>query len=152
VLPVRHLLGGVPDLARQQTVSEKRDDRHLLGAEGQGAQERRPLAVPQLRRLLDALPAAGQAGDVLAAIRAQAIIEYSRPRWLAEAVNDPKKLPILIAIPVFLFLVVGTLTGLLNFRPDLSGGIATTSSSRPGWWTCTWCRRRSSPWPCSLWG
>jgi quinone-modifying oxidoreductase subunit QmoC len=69
-------------------------------------------------------PRQAKPADVLAAIRAQAIIEYSRPRWLAEAVNDPKKLPILIAIPVFLFLVVGTLTGLLNFRPDLSGGIA----------------------------
>lgn len=69
-------------------------------------------------------PRQAKPADVLAAIRAQAIIEYSRPRWLAEAVNDPKKLPILIAIPVFLFLVLGTLTGLLNFRPDLSGGIA----------------------------
>ncbi len=69
-------------------------------------------------------PRQAKPGDVLAAIRAQAIIEYSRPRWLAEAVNDPKKLPILIAIPVFLFLVVGSITGLLNFRPDLSGGIA----------------------------
>ena len=69
-------------------------------------------------------PRQAKPADVLAAIRAQAIIEYSRPRWLAEAVNDPKKLPILIAIPTFLFLVVGTLTGLLNFRPDLSGGIA----------------------------
>lgn len=69
-------------------------------------------------------PRQAKPADVLAAIRAQAIIEYSRPRWLAEAVNDPKKLPILIAIPVFLFLVVGSITGLLNFRPDLSGGIA----------------------------
>jgi quinone-modifying oxidoreductase subunit QmoC len=69
-------------------------------------------------------PRQAKPADVLAAIRAQTIIEYSRPRWLAEAVNDPKKLPILIAIPVFLFLVVGSITGLLNFRPDLSGGIA----------------------------
>ncbi len=69
-------------------------------------------------------PRQAKPGDVLAAIRAMAIAEYSRPRWLAEAVNDPKKLPILIAIPVFLFLVVGSITGLLNFRPDLSGGIA----------------------------
>jgi quinone-modifying oxidoreductase subunit QmoC len=69
-------------------------------------------------------PRTAKPADVLAAIRAQAIIDYSRPRWLAEAVNDPRKLPILIAIPVFLFLVVGSITGLLNFRPDLSGGIA----------------------------
>jgi quinone-modifying oxidoreductase, subunit QmoC len=69
-------------------------------------------------------PRKAKPADVLAAIRAQAIAEYSRPRWLAEAVNDPKKLPILIAIPVALFLVVGSITGLLNFKPDLSGGIA----------------------------
>ena len=69
-------------------------------------------------------PRKAKPADVLAAIRAQAIVEYSRPRWLAEAVNDPKKLPILIAIPVALFLVVGSITGLLNFKPDLSGGIA----------------------------
>ncbi len=61
---------------------------------------------------------------MLAAVRAQAITEYSRPQWLAKAVNDPKQLPILIAIPAVLFLVVGTITGLLNFKPDLSGGIA----------------------------
>jgi quinone-modifying oxidoreductase subunit QmoC len=69
-------------------------------------------------------PRQAKPGDVLGAVRAQAILEYSRPRWLARAVNDPKQLPILIAIPAILFLVVGSLTGLLNFRPDLSGGIA----------------------------
>jgi quinone-modifying oxidoreductase subunit QmoC len=69
-------------------------------------------------------PRKAKPADVLAAVRAQAILEYSKPRWLAEAVNDPKKLPILIAIPTVLFLVVGTITGLLHFKPDLSGGIA----------------------------
>jgi quinone-modifying oxidoreductase subunit QmoC len=69
-------------------------------------------------------PRQAKPGDVLAAVRAQAITEYSRPLWLAKAVNDPKQLPILIAIPTVLFLVVGTITGLLNFKPDLSGGIA----------------------------
>jgi quinone-modifying oxidoreductase subunit QmoC len=69
-------------------------------------------------------PRKAKPADVLGAIRAQAIMEYSRPRWLAKAVNDPKQLPILIAIPAVLFLVVGTVTGLLNFKPDLSGGIA----------------------------
>jgi quinone-modifying oxidoreductase subunit QmoC len=42
---------------------------------------------------------------------------------LARAMKDPKKLPILLAIPAVLFLIVGTVTGLLNFTPDLSGGI-----------------------------
>jgi quinone-modifying oxidoreductase subunit QmoC len=69
-------------------------------------------------------PRKAKPADVLAAIRAQAIVEYSQPRWLAKAVNDPKQLPILVAIPTLLFLIVGTVTGLLNFKPDLSGGIA----------------------------
>ena len=34
----------------------------------------------------------------------------------ARAVNDPKKLPILLAIPVLLFFVVGFLTGLLDLN------------------------------------
>ena len=46
------------------------------------------------------------------------------PKWLAKAINDPKKLPILAAIPAVLFLVIGTITGLLDFTPDLSDGIA----------------------------
>ncbi len=32
-------------------------------------------------------------------------------------VNDPKKLPILLAIPAVLFLVIGLITGLLDFTP-----------------------------------
>ncbi len=69
-------------------------------------------------------PREAKPGDVLTAVRAYAIQEYARPKWLAQAVNDPKKLPILAAIPAVLFLVVGSITGLLNFSPDLSGGIA----------------------------
>jgi quinone-modifying oxidoreductase subunit QmoC len=68
-------------------------------------------------------PREAKPGDVLAAIRAYAITEYAKPKWLAKAVNDPKKLPVLTAIPVVLFLVIGTITGLLDFTPDLSGGI-----------------------------
>jgi quinone-modifying oxidoreductase subunit QmoC len=68
-------------------------------------------------------PREAKPGDVLAAIRTYAITEYAKPKWLAKAVNDPKKLPLLTAIPVVLFLVIGTITGLLDFTPDLSGGI-----------------------------
>ena len=68
-------------------------------------------------------PREAKPGDVLAAIRTYAIGEYARPRWLAKALKDPKKLPILLAIPAVLFLVVGTITGLLDFTPDLSEGI-----------------------------
>ena len=68
-------------------------------------------------------PREAKPGDVLAALRAYTISEYARPKALAKALKDPKKLPILLAIPVVLFLVVGTITGLLDFTPDTSTGI-----------------------------
>jgi quinone-modifying oxidoreductase subunit QmoC len=68
-------------------------------------------------------PREAKPGDVLAAVRSYTISEYARPKWLARALKDPKKLPILMAIPAILFLVVGTITGLLDFTPDLSEGI-----------------------------
>jgi quinone-modifying oxidoreductase subunit QmoC len=63
-------------------------------------------------------PREAKPGDVLAAVRSYAIAEYATPKALAKAVNDPKKLPILLAIPVVLFLVLGLITGLLDFTPD----------------------------------
>jgi len=68
-------------------------------------------------------PREAKPGDVLAAVRSYAISEYARPKALAKALKDPKKLPVLLAIPVVLFLVVGTITGLLDFTPDTSAGI-----------------------------
>jgi len=62
-------------------------------------------------------PRGAKPGDVLAAIRSYAVSEYSKPKIMADAVNDPKKLPILLAIPVLLFIVVGLITGLLDFTP-----------------------------------
>jgi quinone-modifying oxidoreductase subunit QmoC len=68
-------------------------------------------------------PREAKPGDVLAALRSYTIEEYAQPKVLARAMKDPKKLPILLAIPAILFLVVGTITGLLDFTPDLSEGI-----------------------------
>ncbi len=68
-------------------------------------------------------PREAKPGDVLAAVRTYAIEEYAQPKVLARALKDPKKLPILVAIPAILFLVVGSITGLLDFTPDLSEGI-----------------------------
>ena len=68
-------------------------------------------------------PREAKPGNVLAAVRSYAIEEYSRPKALAQAMKDPKKLPILLAIPALLFLVVGLITGLLDFTPDMSEGI-----------------------------
>lgn len=61
----------------------------------------------------DLCPRGAAPGDVLAAVRSAAITEYATPKALAKAVNDPKKLPILIAIPavwIAIFAVI-TMTG-----------------------------------------
>jgi quinone-modifying oxidoreductase subunit QmoC len=68
-------------------------------------------------------PREAKPADVLAAVRSYAVENYAQPKVLARALKDPKKLPILLAIPAVLFLVVGTITGLLDFTPDLSEGV-----------------------------
>ena len=68
-------------------------------------------------------PREAKPGDVLAAVRSYTIEASAQPRALARAMKDPKKLPILLAIPAILFLVLGTITGLMDFSPDMSEGI-----------------------------
>jgi quinone-modifying oxidoreductase, subunit QmoC len=69
-------------------------------------------------------PRKAKPADVLAAIRAQAIAEYSRPKALANALNNPMLLPILLLVPAVYILVMGTLMGkifnfqFLNFSPE----------------------------------
>ncbi len=62
-------------------------------------------------------PRGAKPGDVLGAVRAYAISEYAVPKALAKAVNDPKKLPVLLGIPVIVFIILGLITGLLDFTP-----------------------------------
>jgi quinone-modifying oxidoreductase, subunit QmoC len=62
-------------------------------------------------------PREAKPGDVLAAIRAYAIADYAAPKAIGKMVNDPKKLPLLLAVPVVIFLFLGLVTGLLNFNP-----------------------------------
>jgi quinone-modifying oxidoreductase subunit QmoC len=68
-------------------------------------------------------PRGAAPGDVLAAVRSYAIQAYAVPKKLGALVNDPKKLPILLAIPAVLFLVVGLVLKMfgvnwLNFSPS----------------------------------
>ena len=68
-------------------------------------------------------PRGARPGDVLAAVRSVAINEYSISKKIGEMVNDPKKLPLLFAIPALLFLVLGLalkMVGIdwLNFAPS----------------------------------
>jgi len=64
-------------------------------------------------------PRGAKPGEVLGAVRSYAISEYAVPKAVGKAVNDPKKLPILMAIPVVVFIVLGLITGLLDFSPAL---------------------------------
>jgi quinone-modifying oxidoreductase subunit QmoC len=69
-------------------------------------------------------PRKAKPGDVLAAIRAQAISEYSGPKVLANALNDPKMLPVLLLVPAVYIIVMGTIMAkifnfqFLNFSPE----------------------------------
>ncbi|MFO7930144.1 MAG: quinone-interacting membrane-bound oxidoreductase complex subunit QmoC [Desulfosalsimonas sp.] len=67
-------------------------------------------------------PRGAKPGDVMAAIRMKAIEEYATPKSLAKAVNDPKKLPLLLVLPAVIFIVLGLITGLLDFSPDRVDG------------------------------
>ncbi len=72
-------------------------------------------------------PRGAKPGDVLSAVRSYAVSEYAVPKMLGKAVNKPGLLPILLAIPVILFLVVGTFSNViglnwLSFAPGHEGG------------------------------
>lgn len=62
-------------------------------------------------------PRGAKPGDVLAAIRSYAITEYATPKAVGKAVNNPKKLWVLALVPALIFLVLGLITGGLNFSP-----------------------------------
>lgn len=67
-------------------------------------------------------PRGAKPGDVLAAVRAYAITEYATPKFVGKAVNNPSKLPVLLAVPAIIFLVLGLLLKIvgidwLNFAP-----------------------------------
>ncbi len=55
-------------------------------------------------------PRGAAPGDVLSAVRSYAITEYAVPKALGKAVNDPKKLPLLIAVPAILFAILAFIT------------------------------------------
>ncbi len=70
-------------------------------------------------------PRGAQPGDVLSAIRMYAISHYGGFPKLGALINDPKKLPVVAAIPAVLFLVIGLILKMfgihwLNFSPELN--------------------------------
>ena len=65
-------------------------------------------------------PRGAKPGEVLGAVRSYAITEYAVPKAVGKWVNDPKMLPLIgFAVPVVIFLVLGLITGLLDFSPPL---------------------------------
>ena len=64
-------------------------------------------------------PRGAKPGEVLGAVRSYAIADYAVPKSLGKAVNDPKKLPLLMGVPVVIFIVLGLITGLLDFTPSM---------------------------------
>lgn len=67
-------------------------------------------------------PRGAKPGDALAAMREYTIMDYAKPKALYKAVSDPKKLPVLLAVPAVIFLVLGLVLKLfgvnwLNFAP-----------------------------------
>ncbi len=58
----------------------------------------------------DLCPRGAAPGDVLSAVRSAAITEYAKPKALADAVNDPKKLPFLLGIPAIWFAIFAYIT------------------------------------------
>lgn len=67
-------------------------------------------------------PRGAKPGDVLGAVRAYAVQDYAGPKGLGKLVRDKSKLPVLLAIPAVIFLVVGLLSNMvglnwLNFSP-----------------------------------
>jgi len=69
-------------------------------------------------------PRKAKPGDVLAAIRAQAITEYSGPKPLAKALNNPAMLPVLLLVPAVYIIIMGIIMEkifnfqFLNFSPE----------------------------------
>ncbi|MBF0099270.1 MAG: quinone-interacting membrane-bound oxidoreductase complex subunit QmoC [Desulfobacterales bacterium] len=69
----------------------------------------------------DKCPRGAKPGDVLSALRAMTIGHYATPQVLYKAVNDPKKLPVLIGVPAIIFAILAIFTNL--FHETLSHGL-----------------------------
>ncbi len=50
-------------------------------------------------------PRGARPGDVMAAIRREAILHYSAPRWLGNIVSQPRLLPLLLLVPCILLVL-----------------------------------------------
>jgi len=65
-------------------------------------------------------PRGAKPGEVLGAIRKMCIEEYATPPVLARAVGDPKFLPLLIAFPMLILLIMLKFTGIIGVGSGLS--------------------------------
>ncbi|THB78140.1 MAG: heterodisulfide reductase [Desulfobacteraceae bacterium] len=58
----------------------------------------------------DLCPRGAAPGDVLSAVRSAAIEDYAQPKFLAQAVNDPSKLPFILGIQAVWFAIFAFIT------------------------------------------
>ncbi len=77
-------------------------------------------------------PRGAQPGDVLAAVRSYAVSEYAIPKVIGKAVNKPSMLPVLLAIPAVLFLVVGLLLNMVGFEFHGVPALSFSPAAGPG--------------------
>lgn len=73
-------------------------------------------------------PRSAKPADVMAALRDFSISHYAFPRFMGRAVNEPKFLPLLFAIPVMIFTVI---IGWLGHLTTLPGGEVVYSKFMP---------------------
>lgn len=63
-------------------------------------------------------PREAKPADVMSALRMHAIVEYAWPKSVAKILANRQKLPVLLLVPIILFLLIGLPTGLLDFTPE----------------------------------
>ena len=78
-------------------------------------------------------PRGAKPGEVLGALRAQAIKYFAFPRFMGELVSQPGKLPLLFLIPALIILLVG---GVFAQDHDAGAGIRESCSRSRYWRRC----------------
>ena len=63
-------------------------------------------------------PRGAMPGEVMGVLRKMTIKEYARPSAMHKLVNDARMLPLLFFIPALVLLVMGAVTGMMDFHPE----------------------------------
>jgi quinone-modifying oxidoreductase subunit QmoC len=77
-------------------------------------------------------PRGARPGDVMAAVRREAILHYSAPRWLGNRVSQPRFLPLLLLVPCMLLVLTAWARAPLE---TFTGGAYTTNRIIISYWS-----------------